>query len=60
VQTIKDILNLIRQIVKAMTNLAEETEAWTGEIVTESQMARLEMSQDRKERLQELEEKKKK
>jgi CRISPR/Cas system CSM-associated protein Csm2 small subunit len=55
VQTIKDILNLIRQIVKAMTNLAEETEAWTEEMVTESKMARLEMANDRNRRLQELE-----
>jgi hypothetical protein len=55
VQTIKDILNLIRQLVKAMTNLAEETEAWTEEIVYESKIARLEMASDRQKRIVDLE-----
>ena len=54
-QTIKDILNLIRQVVKAMTNIAEEAEALTQEIVMESEMIRFDMAEDRKIRKVEIE-----
>jgi len=53
-QTIKDILDLIRQVVKAMTNVAVEAEAWTEELVAESKMARTELSADREARLKEI------
>jgi len=53
-QTIKDLLNLIRKAIKAVTNVVEETEAWTEEIVAESAMARSELQEDRKVRLEEV------
>ena len=52
---IKAIFRLFGQLVQAATNLAEETEAWTMEFVAESKMVRLDMAEERKVQLAEIE-----